>query len=344
VSLTNVCIRVIISAEAVSFLERRCRFPAQKLSKAIPQARNDAIELIEALLSMDPSGRPSAEAALTFGYLSDCTPLTDYSSVHLERASSEYFDFELEKHELASLKAMIVSEVGIATDRVPTARPQRVIESLATAEVGAEVGPLSQMKTQRAGTSLAQSNPYAAKTNPFAAVAKIAQSNPTSVPNANPFAAFTSKPSRGSSEGKPPVGKEVKRRPSQELRGDPVRDDRRRRSFREGEVEGVVRRRPSTEADDPVRELDRALQGARISALREVGSGDNASRGSGLLSQFQTSYRSLSAQMADRAAGVSRLEKPSTTIDPAGRVVVVRLDKSKPGAVGGRVLPNLSRR
>jgi serine/threonine protein kinase len=47
-----------LSEETKSFLNRRCLFPGQLLSSVIQRSSRDVIELIEALLQLNPDARP----------------------------------------------------------------------------------------------------------------------------------------------------------------------------------------------------------------------------------------------------------------------------------------------
>jgi serine/threonine protein kinase len=101
-----------VSVEASSFLDKRCRYRKQPLQKVMPGVSNDAAELLEALLSVSPMSRPSAEAALFFPFLmDDCEVLHDYTKTYLARPSKEFFDFETEKQTVPYLKNMIEKEV-----------------------------------------------------------------------------------------------------------------------------------------------------------------------------------------------------------------------------------------
>lgn len=238
----------------------------------------------------------------------DCPPLCDYSNVHLERASKEYFDFELEKHALPVLKGMIAAEVTARVDAVPTegaARPVASTEggegSLATAPEAE--GPMSQMKTQKAPSAADHANPYA---------------------------------SAGRDNKLPP-----RRRPSNE-------QEPRRRPSKEMEA-APPRRRPSQELErgtgsGNIRDLERALEQTRLAASQRTADSQRSSNVIGLLSQFQTSYRSLSAQMGDRASASSGPvpEKPATA--DLTHSQLVRAAEGRGQKKTGRVLPSLLRR
>lgn len=251
-----------LSSEAASFLDRRCRFPAQRLGKLLPQASPDALALLEALLAMDPGRRPDAATALGYRFLADVPPLCDYSNVRLKRASDAYFDFELEKNDLAKLRAMVVAEVGLPVARVPTAsseslKPETRVQS--AGEAGGD-GPMSQMRTavQRAPKP---SNPYAAER-----------------------------------EGRPPmpIHKEPRKRPSEER--ERRRSSEEKPAVRRGSREEPAVRRPSQEL--ALRELERAVAGAHIHASAEP----RRDAVAGILAQLSGySYRSASANTGSAA-------------------------------------------
>lgn len=101
-----------VSSEATSFLEKRCHYPKQKMQTLVPEATDEAVELLEALLSLNPNKRPSAASALEFDFLKDADVLCDYSKNYLRRPTKEYFDFESEKYSLDELRDLIHLEVN----------------------------------------------------------------------------------------------------------------------------------------------------------------------------------------------------------------------------------------
>lgn len=103
-----------VSSEALSFLEKRCRYRKQPLSKFIPEASPQALEMLQALLAVNPQNRPSAAQAMAFSFLDDAEILNDYSPNYLTRPSVDYFDFEHERYTVSQLKDMIDNEVFTA--------------------------------------------------------------------------------------------------------------------------------------------------------------------------------------------------------------------------------------
>ena len=103
-----------VSAETRSFLEEQCVSCGFYIDSVMSNVSAAAIDLISALLSIDPSIRPSAAQALSFDFLSDAETLCDYDKIYLSRPSNELFDFEQEKYSLDELKRLIISEVKIS--------------------------------------------------------------------------------------------------------------------------------------------------------------------------------------------------------------------------------------
>ena len=103
-----------LSAEAGSFLEKRCRSRGQSIASVVPDSSPDAIHLITKLLSIDPIMRPTAAQALSFAFLQDAETLCDYDKKYLSRPPKELFDFEQEKYSLDELKSLIIGEVRIS--------------------------------------------------------------------------------------------------------------------------------------------------------------------------------------------------------------------------------------
>jgi len=103
-----------VSAEAASFLDKKCRYKKQSIRKYVPDASEQAINLLELLLSVDPAQRPTAEQALRHPFLADAEVLHDYSKTYLTRPSPEYFEFEHTAFTVPQLRALIEHEVEIA--------------------------------------------------------------------------------------------------------------------------------------------------------------------------------------------------------------------------------------
>lgn len=101
-----------LSAEALQFLEKRCKGPGKPLTSIVPNAIPSALQLLEALLQTSPANRPSAAQALQFAYLSDAQTTCDYTNVKLEPPAKSYFDFENHKYSLQQLCTLIRQEVA----------------------------------------------------------------------------------------------------------------------------------------------------------------------------------------------------------------------------------------
>lgn len=103
-----------VSSEALTFLNRKCRFPKQNLADVIPQASPEAIHFINSLLCVNPRRRPTAQQALTYAYVKDAETFNDYSIRYLRPPPPGYFDFETAEHSLEQLRTLIHEEVGFA--------------------------------------------------------------------------------------------------------------------------------------------------------------------------------------------------------------------------------------
>jgi len=103
-----------VSAEAASFLDKKCRYRKQSIRKYVPDASEAAISLLELLLAVNPSQRPTAEQALQHPFLADAEVLHDYSKTYLTRPTPDYFEFEHTAFTVPELRAMIEHEVEIS--------------------------------------------------------------------------------------------------------------------------------------------------------------------------------------------------------------------------------------
>lgn len=111
------CFGFDLTAEATSFLDRKCRFAGKSLSSFIPQATSEALELLETLLDLNPRRRPSAARALQFPYLHDAQLLCEYGpNVMPRKIDEKYFDFERIEYSLAALQNMVREEVAKPCD------------------------------------------------------------------------------------------------------------------------------------------------------------------------------------------------------------------------------------
>mmetsp|Transcript_416 Transcript_416/g.615 ORF Transcript_416/g.615 Transcript_416/m.615 type:complete len:763 (+) Transcript_416:132-2420(+) len=104
-----------VSTEAASFLEKRCRGRKQPFTKLFSDATPAAVEMLESLLMLNPSDRPTAAEALQNVFFADAETLHDYSKNYLVPPASDFFDFEMEKNPVPVLKELIDREVLLSS-------------------------------------------------------------------------------------------------------------------------------------------------------------------------------------------------------------------------------------
>mmetsp|Transcript_22984 Transcript_22984/g.20876 ORF Transcript_22984/g.20876 Transcript_22984/m.20876 type:complete len:628 (+) Transcript_22984:115-1998(+) len=162
-----------VSSEAIQFLEKRCTYRKQPLSTVVSDSTIEAIDLLEDLLSVNPSKRPSASAALQSAFLRGADVICDYSKRYLERPSVDDFDFEQEKYSLDELKSMIYDETLRSVGKSEPDAAARLLrksnfryekeqtskavygERYSESENKEDFGPVSQMNTARTGHTVA---------------------------------------------------------------------------------------------------------------------------------------------------------------------------------------------
>jgi serine/threonine protein kinase len=120
-----------IDAESAAVLRKLPKLPKQPLSKYVPSATPDALGLLDMLLAVNPTHRPTAEQALQHPFLADAEVLYDYSKAYLTRPAPEYFEFEYTAFTVPELRALIhqeVKELSAEAYHTPssTARPDPI--------------------------------------------------------------------------------------------------------------------------------------------------------------------------------------------------------------------------
>lgn len=100
-----------IDADSARVLQSMKKYDKQPFSKYIPNADAESLEMLEALLTVNPNHRPSAEQALRHPFLADAEVLHDYSKTYLTRPSPDYFAFESKPFTVPELRQMIHDEV-----------------------------------------------------------------------------------------------------------------------------------------------------------------------------------------------------------------------------------------
>eukprot|EP00607_Mallomonas_marina_P007496 CAMPEP_0182417084 /NCGR_PEP_ID=MMETSP1167-20130531/1500_1 /TAXON_ID=2988 /ORGANISM="Mallomonas Sp, Strain CCMP3275" /LENGTH=632 /DNA_ID=CAMNT_0024590377 /DNA_START=110 /DNA_END=2009 /DNA_ORIENTATION=- len=156
-----------LSSEASSFLDRRCQYTGVPLRSFIPEASNEAVEMLDALLNLNPAKRPSAAQALADDYLRDAQVLCDYDSVSLIRPDREFFEFEQEKFSLEELREMVYHEV-----RTPCGP---YVSSRLTKSGGMEVEPANQSYQPRKDDDDNHDNGEGPRSQARTQVARISQ-------------------------------------------------------------------------------------------------------------------------------------------------------------------------
>lgn len=105
-----------LSAEATLFLEKRCRYMGVPLKQAAPDATDEALMMMSALLQIDPQRRPSAAEALRFEYVIGAEVPITYGNTSLSKPPTGFFDFEQEHYSCEQLKELIKVEAESKTE------------------------------------------------------------------------------------------------------------------------------------------------------------------------------------------------------------------------------------
>ena len=100
-----------IDADSARVLQGMKKYDKQPFSKYLPNADAESLEMLESLLTVNPTKRPSAEQALRHPFLADAEVLHDYSKTYLTRPSPDYFAFENTPFTVPELRKMIHEEV-----------------------------------------------------------------------------------------------------------------------------------------------------------------------------------------------------------------------------------------
>ena len=106
-----------ISSEASYFLSNRCTSEGKDLWDVIPDASEEAICFISAILDINPTHRATASEALELPYLVDADVACDYSNSHCDPPTPGMFNFEHQNLTADELKAMIREEVSKSSSK-----------------------------------------------------------------------------------------------------------------------------------------------------------------------------------------------------------------------------------
>ena len=87
-----------VRAKEGAFLEHHCLSCGMHIDSVVPDASPSAVDLIAALLSIDPIARPTAAQALSFGFLNDASTLCEYNRNYLSHPADELFALSRNVH------------------------------------------------------------------------------------------------------------------------------------------------------------------------------------------------------------------------------------------------------
>ena len=99
-----------------SFLTSRCLSSGKSFESLFPSVSQDALQLLEALLRVSPTERPSAKLALLYPFFADAETLFDYSECVLPTPPPDYFAFEHSQLDTETMADMIRWDVKSFSD------------------------------------------------------------------------------------------------------------------------------------------------------------------------------------------------------------------------------------
>lgn len=114
-----------LSLESTTFMERHCLHQRQPLRGLVPECSAGALALLESLLTVNPTTRPTAAQASDDPFLVDAEVMHDYTKTYLSRPSPDFFEFENASVSVPDLKKLIEAEVTIGGNMTPTVSPSR---------------------------------------------------------------------------------------------------------------------------------------------------------------------------------------------------------------------------
>ena len=103
-----------VADDMLAFFQKHYTVHKTPLRELIPDCSDEALDLVRALLTINPHNRPSAAEALQHRFLDGAEILFDYNVQYLHRPDLSYFDFESEQYTVPELRDMIHHEVRIA--------------------------------------------------------------------------------------------------------------------------------------------------------------------------------------------------------------------------------------
>ena len=100
-----------VSESVSNFLKYRCLSLGESYSTLFPSASDEALQLLEAMLTVNPMSRPSASLALSFKFILDAEALFNYSEYDSVTPPPDYFSFEFSNLDAFELAQMIRQDV-----------------------------------------------------------------------------------------------------------------------------------------------------------------------------------------------------------------------------------------
>ena len=101
----------LVNKSNYEFLISRCLCAGQPYSSLLPGVSSEALQLVEALLKINPNSRPSANLALLYPFFADAETLFDYTSYETSPPPPDYFSFEHLSLDTSTLVEMIRKDV-----------------------------------------------------------------------------------------------------------------------------------------------------------------------------------------------------------------------------------------
>lgn len=100
-----------VSDSVANFLNYRCLSQGESYESLFPGTSDEALQFLEAMLTVNPLSRPSASLALSFPFISDADVLFDYKQFEILPPPSDYFSYEYSNLDAIELAQLIRQDV-----------------------------------------------------------------------------------------------------------------------------------------------------------------------------------------------------------------------------------------